>query len=553
MRGSKWARVGFMVLVFQSSSAVRADEISQADEKQLKAAGVGTDGPALLSFFKERTLTEADLRKLTKLVQQLGDDSFKKRQQASRDLIVRGRSVISILTPALQDRDPEVSLRAEQCLIEIRRNDDAGLPLAAVRLLAQRAPEGAVAVLVDFLPFADDNSVEEEILTALIGKGLCDANAVPVLKKALDDPAALRRSAAAYVLGRLSDTIIQAAVAKLLDDADAGVRLRAAQGLLAGRNKLAPPALIQLLAADGTEVGWRAEQILFQIAGDRPPQLPVGGAPEVHKKRQEAWKAWWQVEGAKADLAKIPRESPLLGYTLIAQVDSGKVWECTRDGKIRWTLTGLQGPIEVRPLPGSRLLITETLGMRVSERNMDGKILWEVKTREGALSAQRLPGGNTFIATNSTMSEVNRDGKEVYCHNFADLQIGGRRFEGGCKARDGRILATAGPKLLEIEASTGKVVKTTTLPHADLYGVEDLPGGHCLLASYTSGKVLELDENGKISWSYDLPGAFQATRLPNGNTLMTSHAGKRVLEVTADKKVVWEQATDGPVWRAYRR
>jgi hypothetical protein len=133
------------------------------------------------------------------------------------------------------------------------------------------------------------------------------------------------------------------------------------------------------------------------------------------------------------------------------------------------------------------------------------------------------------------------------------LKLAGGRFDGGCKARRDRVLATTGPNLVEIEASTGKILKTTTLPYAGFYGVEELSGGRCLLASYNSGKVLELDENGKVTWSYDLPNAFQATRLPNGNTLMTSHGGKKVLEVTTAKKVVWEQATEGAVWRAYRR
>jgi len=548
-----WIRLGVVVLVFQSCATVRAEENTEADERQLKAAGAGVDGTALLKFFKDRTPTETNRLKLAKLVRQLGDDSFAQRQQASRELIASGRLAFSILKPALKDKDPEVSSRAEQCLIEIRRADDSGLPLAAARLLAQRAPDGSVAALFDFLPFADDESLEEEILAALIGKKLADDKAIPILEKSLRDPSSLRRGAAAYVLGRNDNKDVQAAVAKLLDDSDAKVRLRAAQGLLAGRNKLALPALIQLLTADGGEVVWQAEQILFQVAGERPPRLPADGGPENLKKRQEAWNAWWQGDGAKLDLAKIAHEPLPLGYTLIAQVAANKVWECSRDGKVRWTLTGLEGPIEVRPLPGGRLLITETNGRRVSDRGIDGKIFWEVKTRDAPLSAQRLPGGNTFIATNSSMSEVNRDGKEVYCHTVADLKRGVGRFDGGCKARFGRILATTGADLVEIEASTGKVVKTTTLPYQGFYSVEELPGGRRLLVSYNSGKVLEIDENGKIAWSYDLQNAFQATRLPNGNTLMTTHADNKVLEVTADKKVIWEQATDGNVWRAYRR
>ncbi len=554
MRCHHVIRLGCVLLAVQACSPLRADEEKDADEKQLKAGGVGVDGPALLQFFRDRVPTEADNRRLTQLVRQLGDKSYAKRRQAAHDLIARGRPAISFLQPALADRDPEVSQRAEQCLLEIKRASDVGVVMAAARQLARHRPGGAVQALVDFLPYAEDESIEEEVLTALTAKGLCDDRAVPVLKQALNDPAPSRRSAAGFVLGRMSGNDLQAAALKLLDDGNASVRLRAAQGLLAGGNRRALPALIQLVGADGGDAGWQAEQILYQIAGERPPKLPVGGSPDVRKKRQEAWHAWSQGDGANVDLAKIPREPPLLGFTLIAQVDSNKVWECGRDGNVRSTLSGLQGPIEVRSLSGNRLLITETNGRRITERDWDGKDFWEAPTRDACLSAQRLRGGNTFIATNATMSEVGRDGKEVYCYNFGDMNLVQGRFEGGCKTRDGRILATAGNRLLQIDAATGKVVKTTQLLHSGCYSVEDLRGGRVLLVSYEAGKVMEVDaDDGAILWSYALPGAFQATRLPNGNTLMTSHSGKKVLEVTPDKKIVWEQATDSLVWRAYRR
>lgn len=554
MRCHHVIRLGCIVLALQACSSVRADEETDADERQLKAGGVGVDGPALLHFFRDRTLTEADNRRLKLLVQQLGNSSYAKRRQASLDLIARGRLAISFLQPALSDRDPEVSQRAEQCLLEIRRASDPGVVMAAARHLARHGPDGAVKALLDFLPYAEDEGIEEEVLTALAAKGLCDDRAVPVLKQALNDPASLRRGAAAFALGRMSDKDLQAAAVKLLDDGDARVRLRAAQGLLAGGNRRALPALIQLVGAEGGDAGWQAEQILYQIAGERPPPLPVGGSPEIRKKRQDAWHAWSLGDGATVDLTKIPREPPLLGFTLIAHVDSNKVWECGRDGKVRATISGLNGPIEVRPLPGNRVLITETHGRRITERDWDGKIYWEAKARDAALSAQRLRGGNTFIATNGSMSEVGRDGKEVYCHTYAGLNLGPGRFESGCKTRDGRILATAGDRLVQIEAATGKIVKTTKLLYSGCYSVEDLRGGRVLLVSYNSGKVMEVDaDDGTVLWTYDLPNAFQATRLPNGNTLMTSHSGKKVLEVSPDKKIVWEQGTDSLVWRAYRR
>ena len=45
-------------------------------EQTLKGGAVPTDGPALLRFFRERTLTPAERSRLTDAVRRLGDDEF---------------------------------------------------------------------------------------------------------------------------------------------------------------------------------------------------------------------------------------------------------------------------------------------------------------------------------------------------------------------------------------------------------------------------------------------------------------------------------------------
>src|SRR5438046_4714972 len=56
------------------------------DEALLKSAKIATDGPALLEFFRKRTLTDADRTKITVCIRQLGDGSFKVREVASKEL-----------------------------------------------------------------------------------------------------------------------------------------------------------------------------------------------------------------------------------------------------------------------------------------------------------------------------------------------------------------------------------------------------------------------------------------------------------------------------------
>jgi hypothetical protein len=95
--------------------------------------------------------------------------------------------------------------RAEQCIAEIER-PGAALPLAAVHVLAARKPAGAIKALIGYAPFAEDGTVEEEVLAALLSLskngGQKGQKNDPALLAALADSLPARRAAAAHVLGR---------------------------------------------------------------------------------------------------------------------------------------------------------------------------------------------------------------------------------------------------------------------------------------------------------------------------------------------------------------
>jgi hypothetical protein len=555
---SRWyfplTTLALLIPLAGTPSSGAEDEVEKADEKLLQDARVGTDGPALLAFFRSRTPTEGDEQRMRQLVRQLGSDSFEAREEASRALTERGTVALKLLRAALNDPDKEIARRAEACIGEIEANSGPSLPSAAIRLLARREPTTASGVLLAYLPFADGSVLEEEVLRALAALAVRPGKVDAALTDALKDPQPRRRAAAAYALGRHSEEAQRDAVRKLLADKEPLVRLRAAQGLIAGKDREAVPVLIALLADAPADVVSQAEEVLWRLAEERSPRLPTDEDPAVvRRKYRDAWSGWWTEHGKDVDLARLGEAAPYLGLTLIAQSSAGKVWECGRDGKPRWTIGGLQGPIEARMLPGNRVLVVENDGKRVSERDLQGKILWEYKAPDRGLSAQRLPNGNTFVATNTSISEVTRAGEEVYRYKFP--QPGrGSRINSACKLTTGRILVlTDDGSMDELDAATGKVLKQGRAPDGACYTIEPQPGGGCLVTAYGSGKVVELDPNGKVVWEHTLAGAFSATRLPGGNTLIASHSGQLVVEVTREGKVVWELKTEGNVWRAFRR
>lgn len=524
--------------------APAADPEAGYDEQLLREQQVATDPVGLLDFFRRRTPTDADRRELDRLVRQLGSDRFGEREEASRELTRRGPAALPALRQGLQSDDAEVVRRARKCIAVLESGPGPALPAAAARVLAQRRPAEAVPVLLAYLPFADDESVEDEVLAALVtlsaGKG--DG----ALAAALKDQVAVRRGAAAYALGRLPAQ--REATRGLLADPDLRVRFRAAQGLLAGRDRDAVPALIDLLRDGPADLVWRVESLLYQLAGEQAPSVPAGdGSPAARAKRRDAWAGWWEEHGAKIDLAKLQETPVLLGFTVGISWNANKVWEVGPDGKVRWELS-VPGPMDAQVLPGGRVLIAEAGSGKVTERDQRGNVLWEHTVGGEPLNCLRLPNGNTWVGTRNGVLEVTRAGKVLYEHKLP----GSPYCHGVSRTRQGgAVFITNTGQVIELDAA-GKQVRALAIPHEGSWGdVEALPGGRYLVTNYTTHRAFEIDPAGKVVWEQKIDGACGGRRLPNGHTLLA--CPQRMVEIDRAGKQVWQSKAEGFVRRAHRR
>jgi hypothetical protein len=544
-------------LVMMAALCLRGDDQTQAaDEALLQKAGLKTDGPALLAFFRQRTLSQDRVAQLAATVRRLGDNAFSVRQQASEELVRAGDAAIPFLHKALEDPDLEVVRRSERCLQEIKRRTETSQVLAAARLLTVRQPHGASDVLLNYLPFAEDPGVEEEILATLAVVSFPKGQVEPALVAALKNAMPERRAAAAYLLGRSSEAAHRAMVRPLLTDTDAKVRYQAARGLLAAGEKESVPVLVGLLTEGPLHLAWQAEDQLGQLAGDQTPNVTVGAGSTAERRRcHEAWTIWWSAHGARLDLEKHPPEKRSLGLTLIVSYagpkGSGRVWERGADGKRRWEITDAQGPIDAQMLSGHRVLIAEYDGHRVTERDPQGQIVWQYRWPDKQpLGCQRLPNGHTLIGTVHEIREVDTAGNQVSSY----LHPGGTIFSFQ-KLRNGHLVFLTHEGVLTELDETGKEFRTFRFerPTEGLVTVEALPGGHYLIPLTAAGKVVEFNSTGKEVRHWPMPHATAATRLPNGHILAGSKHDKRVVEMTPAGKVLWEEQADGPVFRVRRR
>jgi HEAT repeat protein len=263
-----------------------------ADEQTLKDAHVDFSGPGLIEFLRKRLPTVVSHDQATALLQQLADKTPAVHDKAAGEFAKLGTAALPFLQQASKELDDtELAVRAQQCINAINNRN---LPVAVVRLLALRKPPGAVEALLEYLPFADDQHVADEIVAALTEVGLPGGVPHPALVKALQDPIPVRRATVAEILCRNGGPNLRPAVRQLMHDPKAHVRMRTALALAESQEADAIPVLIDLLS--DMEAGQRkpVEDFLSQLAGEWTLAVPAGPDGVSKQLRRKLWLEWWQ-------------------------------------------------------------------------------------------------------------------------------------------------------------------------------------------------------------------------------------------------------------------
>jgi HEAT repeat protein len=507
-----------------------------------------TERPTLLDELTRRTLTDALREKALALIGQLGNDDFDVREKATTDLQALGGAIAPLLRQHAGDPDLEVNSRIQKCLAAISNEQARPLSPVVPRLVALRKPKGAAEALLSFVPFAEDSVVGEEALAALAAVALRDGKPEPALVRALEDKVPARRAAAAEALWRAGAADQRPAVRKMLQDPDPAVRLRVAQTLLASQEKEAVPVLIALLAELPVEQGAQVEEVLRRLAGERSPELTLGGEEGTREKVREAWTAWWREHGPAVDLAQAVMTPRVLGYTLVSYADTGRLLEMAPGGKVRWELRDVQAVYDAQALPGDRVLVAEHNHRRITERNLKGDIIWQ-RAMNWPVNVQRLPNGNTFACSRNELVEVDKAGKDVLnvTRPIADL-FAARRL------RDGQIVCVTNAGMCQrLDATGTKELKSFQIGQIFLGGLEVLPNNHLLVALYNLNKVQEYDLEGKLVWEATVATPSSAVRLANGHTLVASSNAQMLVELDRTGKVFSEEKVPNRPWRVRRR
>jgi HEAT repeat protein len=279
---------------------------TEDDVKLLQEAGLRTDGASLLDFFRTRARVEPDRGRLAALVRDLGDPAAEVHSKAAAELIAWGPFAVPWLRKGVNDLEsPAVSRQARRCLHWIEGQPGSSLTAAAVRLLAERRPDGAADALLAYLPFADDPLVTEAAGAGLTALAFAQGKADAALLKGLADPVPVRRAVAGEALCRADQPEQLPNVRKLLQDPKPAVRLRAALALAKQHDAEAVPVLIELIPDLDPEQRKQVEELLQGLAGEWSPGSGSPGTDDISRRiRRDVWAAWWRNTDGPALLAE---------------------------------------------------------------------------------------------------------------------------------------------------------------------------------------------------------------------------------------------------------
>jgi outer membrane protein assembly factor BamB len=182
----------------------------------------------------------------------------------------------------------------------------------------------------------------------------------------------------------------------------------------------------------------------------------------------------------------------------------------------------------------------------------DGTVLWKAANNNGH-DVQVLESGNVLVNCPPSVREYAPDGKIVW---ETGKEVAADP-ESAQRLRNGHTLIADNAKhrVVEIDADK-KIVWTFDVPNSNhrpaptMRQVRRLDNGNTLICASTLDKVIEVSAAKEVVWEYSIPFPYLATRLADGHTIVSSGAGYGspqgffVVELDQDRKTVWKYGGD---------
>ncbi len=426
----------------------------------------------------------ADEKAIAKLIEQLGANDYKVRQQAQKDLVKIGRPAIPQLEQALKSADAEVQQRAEKALADIRKGSFG------------RASE----------------AIARQIIWKIETSGT------------LARPPA--RSGDRLV------TLSQAGVLRALEAAN-GAEAWKVKANPAYAPAVAGPTVYYVGAAGRLEaIGVKSGKALAGFAGPKAKGVPVvaGGVVYVvadSKKllaldAKTGGKKW---EGELSEKVTSPAAPVVGGGRVFVPVGQGGVAAYDgKTGKRIWQAMAIKGQVDCLAYSGGVLVGRSQAGLRGFDP-AEGTVLWEYTA----------PVSNAAgVVVFQAQQVINVNGQKIVISNSSD------RARRSMAIADGVVYVAAGDRLTAVDLKKGKqkwAHKTAAAKDAN----EDAAGGAVIVQGGGAAQI-RMILSGAMGGG---PGALTAPAVAGGVAYYGGD-GLHALDLKT-KQELWRLKTDNPV------
>lgn len=269
---------------------------------QLTKRGIKPTVEGLWQYLRSWVPRSVEAKRIAKLIEQLGDEDFQTRRQATQALISMWPASKTAVLKARTSADLEVRFRAARIQKEtLTRPADLALVL---RIIEHAQLQGMIPTLLQVLPHCPNDSIRRRIWSMI--PALARPADAEAFAKALSGGPDAARIAAAIGLLKLDKGGVAKGLSEIDDKASGLVRLAAARLMCFGDRRESLAVLCGFLKSPSAEVRAAAALALYDLTGKPMPFLAYDQAASAPQAGQ--WTQWLSRNPPKlGPAAKMPR------------------------------------------------------------------------------------------------------------------------------------------------------------------------------------------------------------------------------------------------------
>ena len=538
------------------------DEVNYWDDIIIKKSGISTKPKDIQNWLQSRIPNATNGIKASKLVIDLGNESFEVREQASRELLKLNNLAIFELKKAIKSKDIEVAKRASDCLEQISPHESIALKTAIIRLLGESNPE---LVFEYFIKIAD--TPELDILTS---EALLDALSItiksnPTLIQKLEDFAQTKDIKSRILIARVLAIGNPNGIAfrKLSTDDQAIVKANALLARLQEKDKKAIGLLITLLPELNNNQFSPIAGLLNELIQDQASEKELAKEKPSAVEVQKLFASAWEVKNASTNL-NIYSLNQLQPKRILASLaepnQSGKICSLNPDGSVRELFRNNSYADLACAINQSLFFLMERSRGHVIINNI-GEIYERSDPLISTFGLDTDGLGKKFILNRKNLLVLDYTNKIIESIEVNNDCLAGTRLINGDYAivfKDKSLLILDGKNLKKekTKISLGAIEPARTILG---YQIQGTRSGSILIPEFGGKAINEFNQEGKLLKTIKLSlntgnsniYGPTLTMNSNGNFLIGTRLGQTVTELNMEGKEIRNWALDSKLHRLF--